>query len=109
MSTVRYTPGMRRVLSHIASCTLQLAKHICKIHGVVLDAVVFTDDLNSNLPLHQGKRPFVLLDFYNTFSQAKADQCIWPDLQVGLAREALAVAEALPGELNGSISVEGYS
>lgn len=61
---------------------LKLVKYICDIHSVDLDSVAFADEA-----------PNVSESY-----KAAAKPSAWTDLQVGLVREAIAVAEALPGE-----------
>ena len=73
---------------------LKLVKHVCNVHGVNLSVVklIDTGSITSDGPLEteasQNEDPeeVVLEDPYG-----------WPELQVGIVREALAVAEALPG------------
>lgn len=65
---------------------LRLVKYICNIHSVDLDTVAF--DESRTAP-----------------DNAKAAPYGWTDLQVGLVREAIAVAEALPGEFLGNVRI----
>ena len=58
---------------------LRLVKYICNIHSVDLDTVTFDESGAAS-------------------ENIKAEPHGWTDLQVGLVREAIAVAEALPGE-----------
>ncbi|ETW85889.1 hypothetical protein HETIRDRAFT_42700 [Heterobasidion irregulare TC 32-1] len=72
---------------------LKLVKHVCNVHGVNLSVVklIDTGSITSDGPLEteasQNEDPeeVILEDPYG-----------WPELQVGIVREALAVAEALP-------------
>ncbi|KAF8636691.1 hypothetical protein AX17_003496 [Amanita inopinata Kibby_2008] len=66
---------------------LQLLKHICKVLGVNLEAVKLMETDEETLM----NVPHVELeDFENSEPHG------WPELQVGVVREAVAVAEALP-------------
>lgn len=67
---------------------LQLIKYICEVHGVNLEAVMFINtDTEGTQKDDQGTSSEDLLE----------DPYGWPELQIGIIREALAVAEALPG------------
>ncbi|KAH9996824.1 transport protein Trs120 or TRAPPC9 TRAPP II complex subunit-domain-containing protein [Russula vinacea] len=59
---------------------LKLVKHICDVHGINLEAVRFVDTANDDTNSDD-----LLEDPYG-----------WPELQIGIVREALSVAEALP-------------
>lgn len=65
---------------------LKLLKHVCKVLGVNLDAIQMVD-VNGE-----------------SGSQAEDDSDVprepfgWPELQIGVVRESVAVAEALPGK-----------
>ena len=75
---------------------LRIIKHICRVHGVDIESVKLvdistlgattngdaTDDADEDEP-----------------SESPADPFGWPELQIGIVREAIAVAEALPGEV----------
>jgi len=67
---------------------LKLVKYICEVHGINLEAVGF---VNSGTPDDGGVPPDVNAD------DIQDDPYGWPELQIGIIREALAVAEALPG------------
>lgn len=67
---------------------LKLVKHVCEVHGVNLEAVMFMNtDTQDTQKDGQGTISDDLLE----------DPYGWPELQIGIIREALAVAEALPG------------
>ena len=65
-----------------------MVKHVCRVHGVDLDAVqlISEDSEASNVPAFE--------DQDDTDIEAYG----WPELQIGIVREAVAVAEALPGQ-----------
>ncbi|TFK76416.1 hypothetical protein BDN72DRAFT_808930 [Pluteus cervinus] len=63
---------------------LRLLKHICSVLGINLEAVSIHDGNASELAQRSNDEP------------SKADHFGWPELQVGVIREAVAVAEALP-------------
>ena len=79
---------------------VKLVKYICKIHGVDLEAVNVVEIGQESIPPRQsrngdGKRvsevPSVPEDDFSK------EPIGWPELQIGIVREAIAVAEALPG------------
>jgi len=69
---------------------LKLVKHICGVHGINLEAVRFvnadTHGAQEEGGVHQDTSLGLVEDPYG-----------WPELQIGIIREALSVAEALPG------------
>ena len=79
---------------------VKLVKYICKIHGVDLGAVSVVD-----------AGPGAILSRKSWTGDEKCDREVspvpedgipkepigWPELQIGIVREAIAVAEALPG------------
>ncbi|KAG6909694.1 hypothetical protein DXG01_015895 [Tephrocybe rancida] len=77
---------------------LELLKHVCKVLGINLDAVKLVDvNPSSGLPSgsDDGKTPVNYEDYDNDASEI-TEPYGWPELQVGVVREAVAVAEALP-------------
>lgn len=77
---------------------LQLVKYVCGIHGINLDAVKFLDEANT--PGRKGTRKTlseVEGNAANDLASISSEVWGWPELQIGIVREALAVAEALPG------------
>ncbi|KAJ3829021.1 TRAPP II complex [Lentinula raphanica] len=67
---------------------LKLLKHVCKVLGVNLDAIQIVDDSSDpKSQSHTDDDPDVYREPFG-----------WPELQVGVVRESVAVAEALPGE-----------
>jgi hypothetical protein len=68
---------------------LKIVKHVCEVHGIDLEAVTFVN------PSTQDEDGGVPQDV-NT-DDVQEDPYGWPELQIGIIREALAVAEALPG------------
>ncbi|KAG5638372.1 hypothetical protein H0H81_000383 [Sphagnurus paluster] len=82
------------------SSILELLKYVCKILGINLEAVKLVDVTptesehsvavdESGLSSHE--------DYDNAAVAGNDDPHGWPELQVGVVREAVAVAEALPG------------
>ncbi|OCB84083.1 hypothetical protein A7U60_g8755 [Sanghuangporus baumii] len=75
---------------------LRVVKYICGVHGIDLDSVGFsvtksingTRDSRDSSPEIQHAKQAIL--------RQSLLRSTWPDLQVGLIRESLAVAEALP-------------
>jgi hypothetical protein len=72
---------------------LRIVTHVCKVHGIDLQAVTLLDFDASEEDLED------IID-----DDAIVAPFGWPELQVGIVREALAVAEALPGIPNDSIN-----
>lgn len=73
---------------------LRLLKHICNVLGVNLEAVRM---INADEELDQDS-PRTSTSELDT-DIIHHDLHGWPELQVGVVREAVAVAEALPGEI----------
>ena len=70
---------------------LRVVKYVCQVHGIDLEAVKFessSDRPASSLPAQD----------IDDDLQALQEPFGWPELQIGIVREAIAVAEALPGE-----------
>lgn len=73
---------------------LQLLKYVCKVLGIDLDAVTMVDiNDKSTSPPPDGK------GYDDDLVEGYKETHGWPELQVGVVREAVAVAEALPGEI----------
>ncbi|KAF9464726.1 TRAPP II complex [Collybia nuda] len=70
---------------------LNLLKYVCKVLGINLDAVRLVD-VNQDQLLHNSPAPV----FYDDSEEDNYELYGWPELQVGVVREAVAVAEALP-------------
>lgn len=77
---------------------LRLVKHVCRVHGVDLEAVKLLDINTPNRDSQQSQ----------VSEEAEVDEELlrstqepfgWPELQIGIIREAIAVAEALPGTM----------
>ncbi|KAG5645222.1 hypothetical protein DXG03_006639 [Asterophora parasitica] len=85
---------------------LELLKYVCKVLGINLDAVKLVDiAVSDNEPTTAGDTVSPSHeDYYNDIITGSQDPYGWPELQVGVVREAVAVAEALPGEHGVSIS-----
>lgn len=72
---------------------LRLLKYVCKVLGINLDAVKMIDvEDESNMPLDQKNYDDDIVEGYR-------EPYGWPELQIGVIREAVAVAQALPGLL----------
>ncbi|KAJ3920291.1 transport protein Trs120 or TRAPPC9 TRAPP II complex subunit-domain-containing protein [Lentinula edodes] len=65
---------------------LKLLKHVCKVLGVNLDAIQILDDNNDP------KNHLEADDDSDVYREPFG----WPELQIGVVRESVAVAEALP-------------
>jgi hypothetical protein len=70
---------------------LKLVKHICDVHGINLEVVRF---VNSDT---HGTQEEEMVSQNTSSDDLQEDSYGWPELQVGIVREALSVAEALPG------------
>jgi len=68
---------------------IRLQKYVCKILGVDLEAVKLAEDICTAV-VTEGHDTDVLANIVQPYG--------WPELQVGVVREAVAVAEALPGK-----------
>ena len=71
---------------------LKLLTYVCRVLGINLEAVTLEENDHSNLV----DRPS-LNDYDEDIIEELGEPCGWPELQVGVVREAVAVAEALPG------------
>lgn len=72
---------------------LNLLKYVCKVLGIDLDAVRLVEDGVADDKTRDSAT-------YNSdASDVPQETYGWPELQVGVIRESVAVAEALPGEL----------
>ncbi|KAI9507373.1 transport protein Trs120 or TRAPPC9 TRAPP II complex subunit-domain-containing protein [Russula earlei] len=69
---------------------LKIVKYICEVHGVNLEAVRFVNTTARSTPEGEGVPQDTSLD------DLPEDPYGWPELQLGIIREALAVAESLP-------------
>ena len=79
---------------------VKLVKYICKVHGVDLEAVNVVEtgpeaiqprDSRTRDERHESEVPQIPED------DLPKEPVGWPELQIGIVREAIAVAEALPG------------
>ncbi|KAF8274883.1 transport protein Trs120 or TRAPPC9 TRAPP II complex subunit-domain-containing protein [Lactarius quietus] len=68
---------------------LKLVKYVCEVHGIDLEAVSFVN------PGTQDEDEGGVPQDINT-DEVQEDPYGWQELQIGIIREALAVAEALP-------------
>ncbi|KAF8212193.1 TRAPP II complex [Mycena galopus ATCC 62051] len=72
---------------------LKLLKYVCKVLGINLDAVRLLETSNTDHTEAQDTAASLEDDVATEFTEPYG----WPELQVGVVREAVAVAEALPG------------
>lgn len=77
---------------------LRLVRYVCEVHGVDLDSVKFitTKDRNGVAQVRNSRTD--PQQFKESALRQSTIEYAWPDLQIGLIRESLAVAEALPGK-----------
>ncbi|KAF8910953.1 transport protein particle complex subunit [Gymnopilus junonius] len=71
---------------------LRLLKHVCRVLGINLEAVALVE--GSKRP--NSEQMPSLSDYDEDIVQELHEPVGWPELQVGVVREAVAVAEALP-------------
>lgn len=71
---------------------LRIVKRICGVHGINLEAVKVFANSGAAEPQTSTEK--------EEESEAPEDPYGWPELQIGIIREAIAVAEALPGPLS---------
>ncbi|KZT67733.1 hypothetical protein DAEQUDRAFT_792472 [Daedalea quercina L-15889] len=72
---------------------LRIIKHICRVHGVDIESVKLVDigTLGTTATCNAADDAEE-----EDLSESPADPFGWPELQIGIIREAIAVAEALP-------------
>ncbi|KAJ6502507.1 TRAPP II complex [Mycena sanguinolenta] len=74
---------------------LKLLKYVCKVLGINLDAVRMLENSEAGNAQVESAAPSLEDDVATEFTEPYG----WPELQVGVVREAVAVAEALPDYL----------
>lgn len=74
---------------------LRIIKHICRVHGVDLEAVKLVD-FGATGGKARTEEQDVDEDQEDEMLDSHQDPFGWPELQIGIVREAIAVAEALP-------------
>jgi hypothetical protein len=74
---------------------LKLLAYVCKVLGINLDAVRLVEIDEEGLPVSSGDGS-VSVGSEESF-EGNLEPYGWPEIQVGVVREAVAVAEALPG------------
>jgi hypothetical protein len=72
---------------------LKLLKYVCKVLGINLDAVRLLENSDETSIEDPAATSSIEDDVATEFAEPYG----WPELQVGVVREAVAVAEALPG------------
>lgn len=82
---------------------LRLLKYVCKVLGIDLEAVKLVNPqtegpANAGEEGEERKDAVAALQADDDYSEPAQDIYGWPELQVGVVREAIAVAESLPGE-----------
>ncbi|KZT09435.1 uncharacterized protein LAESUDRAFT_694916 [Laetiporus sulphureus 93-53] len=75
---------------------LRIVKHVCRVHGVDLEAVKLVD-----ISARHSQPGVEEQDVSDEIAEQEEEQSVddpfgWPELQIGIVREAIAVAEALP-------------
>lgn len=77
---------------------LRLLKHVCRTLGIDLDAVKLVDVPSQEAGGEKSGKGETASTFDDGLAPEHLGSHGWPELQVGVIREAVAVAEALPGE-----------
>ena len=72
---------------------LRLLAHICRVLGINLESVGLSEAAETPTVQH----PSSTDDYDEDIIQELKEPLGWPELQVGVVREAVAVSEALPG------------
>jgi len=72
---------------------LTLLAHVCRVLGINLEAVGLSESTNTRVV----EQPPSLNEYDEDIIEELREPVGWPELQVGVVREAVAVAEALPG------------
>ena len=72
---------------------LKLLAHVCRVLGINLQAVGLSESTDTKVV----DQPPSLNNYDEDIVDELREPCGWPELQVGVVREAVAVAEALPG------------
>lgn len=93
---------------------LKLLRYVCKILGIDLEAVKLVDaDSNESSTKHEGEEEaehaVSSLQLDDGVTDVSHDIYGWPELQVGVIREAIAVAESLPGQLRFDWLIHGVT
>jgi hypothetical protein len=77
---------------------LKLLTHVCRVLGIDLDAVRLEESDDERLPsLPNDDSVSVDANYIEDSLEGNVEPYGWPEIQVGVVREAVAVAEALPG------------
>ena len=75
---------------------LHIIKHVCRVHGIDLEAVKLLEPSAASRESGSSERSEDA-DIDDELAQALQEPFGWPELQMDIIREAIAVAEALPG------------
>ncbi|GLB34932.1 putative transport protein Trs120 or TRAPPC9, TRAPP II complex subunit [Lyophyllum shimeji] len=75
---------------------LELLKYVCKVLGINLDAVKLVEADPDETSTEATEAPLDYEVYDNDAATGTGEPYGWPELQVGVVREAVAVAEALP-------------
>lgn len=87
--TARGSVGIRTHENTVGNeSVLKVVRHICRVHGIDLEAVRLVSDEK----VESGDETSDDLEDLDSVQEAYG----WPELQIGIVREAIAVAEALP-------------
>ena len=95
MTTAQGTVGIREnERTEGNESILLIVKHVCKVHGIDVEAVKL---LESNAPSRESYSSQSEDADEEENLQSLQEPYGWPELQLDIIREAIAVAEALPG------------
>jgi hypothetical protein len=82
---------------------MKLIKHVCKIHGINMEVVKVVDLESLTLELQSEDKDSTKRDSGVPIPDEELfplEPVGWPELQIGIVREAIAIAESLPGNMH---------
>lgn len=78
---------------------MKLVKYVCRTHGIDLEAVKVVDTESISQPSKDDEEGSCDDNQSNSGEGLQFGEPVgWPELQIGIVREAIAIAEALPGK-----------
>jgi len=76
---------------------LKLLKYVCRVLGVDLDTVKIVSSFEKSATDQDAGKSQITSIYDDGLKYEQYEVYGWPELQVGVVREAVAIAEALPG------------
>jgi len=77
---------------------LKLLKYVCRVLGIDLDAVKLVGGFEKSATDQDAGQSQITSIYDDGLRYEQYEVYGWPELQVGVVREAVAIAEALPGK-----------